>query len=205
MTEPQAEPQAEPRKSSAAVRAFVDYGGLVAFMIGFLATRDLIQATWALVAGSAVALAVGFALERRIAPMPLFGGAAALVFGTLTLVFKDPTFIKLKPTVVNFILGAALFIGLALKKSPLKALMGDALKMTEGGWRKLSLRYGLFFWAMAGLNEFVRHTQSNEVWFWFRMPGLPLLAAAFALTQVPAMLKDAKALEAALRAAETQD
>ncbi len=199
------EPHAQPRKSSAAVRAGIDYAGPLGFLVAYFVTRDLVQATWVLVAVSAMALVVGFALERRIAPLPLMAGGAALVFGLLTVVFNDPTFVKIKPTVVNFILGAALFIGLALKKNPLKALMGDALKMTDDGWRKLSLRYGLFFWAMAGLNEFVRLTQSDAVWVVFRMPGLPLLAAAFAVTQVPAMLKDAKALEAAIRAAETQD
>lgn len=199
------EPTPEPRRHSALVRGGVDYAGPLGFLIAYFVTRDLVQATWVLVAASGLALAVGFALERRIAPLPLMAGGAALVFGLLTVVFNDPTFVKIKPTVVNFVLGAALFVGLALRKNPLKALMGDALKMTDDGWRRLSLRYGLFFWTMAGLNEFVRHTQSDAVWVVFRMPGLPLLAAAFALTQVPAMLKDAKALEAALRAAETQD
>ncbi len=199
------EPQAEPRKSSPVVRGAVDYAGPLGFLIAYFVTKDLVQATWVLVAVSALALAVGFAIERRIAPLPLMAGGAALVFGLLTVVFNDPTFVKIKPTVVNFVLGSALFIGLAMKKNPLKALMGDALKMTDEGWRKLSLRYGLFFWAMAVLNEVVRNTQSDAVWVVFRMPGLPLLAAVFAVTQVPAMLKDAKALEAALRAAETQD
>ncbi len=193
------------KPSSAAVRAGVDYAGPLGFLVGYFVTRDLVQATWVLVAVSALALAAGFALERRIAPLPLMAGGAALVFGLLTVVFNDPTFVTIKPTVVNFILGAALFVGLALKKNPLKALMGDALKMSDEGWRKLTLRYGLFFWAMAGLNEIVRLTQTDAVWVVFRMPGLPLLAAAFAVTQVPAMLKDAKALEAAARAAETQD
>jgi intracellular septation protein len=199
------EAQAEPRKSSPVVRGAVDYAGPLGFLIAYFVTKDLVQATWVLVAVSALALAVGFAIERRIAPLPLMAGGAALVFGLLTVVFNDPTFVKIKPTVVNFVLGSALFIGLAMKKNPLKALMGDALKMTDEGWRKLSQRYGLFFWAMAVLNEVVRNTQSDAVWVVFRMPGLPLLAAVFAVTQVPAMLKDAKALEAALRAAETQD
>jgi len=199
------EPPPAPAKHSPAVRAGVDYAGPLGFVVAFFMTRDLVQATWVLVVVSALALAVGFALERRIAPMPLMAGGAALVFGLLTVVFNDPTFVKIKPTVVNLILGAALFAGLALGKSPLKALMGDAFKMTDEGWRRLSVRYALFFWAMAGLNEVVRLTQSDAVWVVFRMPGLPLLAAVFAITQVPSMLKDARALEAAVRAAETQD
>lgn len=203
---PGAEPQdGAQKKGSAVIRGIVDYAGPLGFLAGYLVTRDLIQATWVLVAVSAVALALGFALERRLALMPAFAGGAALVFGTLTVVFKDPTFVKMKPTVVNALLGAAIFIGLAMGKLPLKMLLGDALKMTEAGWKKLSIRYGVFFWCVAVLNEVVWRTQPDAVWVWFRMPGLPALAALFAVSQVPSMLKDAKALEAAARAAETQD
>ena len=72
------------RTTHKAVTAIVDYGGLAVFAVGYLVTRDLIAATWWLVAGSAVALAIGFAAERRVAPMPLLAGGAALLFGALT-------------------------------------------------------------------------------------------------------------------------
>jgi intracellular septation protein len=195
----------EEKKGSPALRAAIDYAGPLGFLVGYFVTRDMVQATWVLVAVSAVALATGFAIERRVAPLPLLAGGAALVFGLLTVIFKDPTLVKMKPTAVNLLLGTGLLVGLALGKNPLKLLMGDVMKMSDAGWRKLSIRYGLFFLSVAALNEFVWRTQSDAVWVVFRMPGLPLLAAAFAITQVPSMLKDAKALEAAARAAETQD
>jgi len=195
---------AKPR-SNPWVRAGVDYAGPLAFLVGYFATRDFLVATWALVAVSAAALAVGFALERRIAPMPLLAGVAALIAGLLTLVFKDPVFVKMKPTAVNTALGLAMLGGLAAGKSPLKALLGEALHLSEPTWRRLTLRYGLFFLCLAGLNEAVWRTQSDATWALFRMPGLPLLAVLFSFSQIPAMLKDAKAQEAAARAAETQD
>jgi intracellular septation protein len=196
---------APPAKHSGLIRAVVDYAGPLGFLIGYFVTRDMVQATWVLVAASALALALGYALERRIAPLPLLAGGAALFFGLLTVVFNDPTFVKMKPTVVNICLGAGLLIGLSLNRNPLKMLMGEALKMSDAGWRTLTIRYSLFFFFVAALNEVVWRTQPDAVWVVFRMPGLPLLAAAFALSQIPAMLKDAKAREAALRAAETQD
>jgi len=55
---------------------------------------------------------------------------------------------------------------------------------------------------VAVLNEVVWRTQPDAVWVWFRMPGLPALAALFAVSQVPSMLKDAKALEAKKAAEE---
>ncbi|MDO8900236.1 MAG: inner membrane-spanning protein YciB [Phenylobacterium sp.] len=175
------------------VRFVVDYGGLIAFLVGFfLSGRDMIEATKWLVAASAVALLIGLVVERRIAPIPAISGGAALVFGGLTLWFDDPVFVKIKPTIMNLLFATGLLGGLALGKSPLKMLMGSALQLPDEVWRKLTLSYGLFFAAVAVLNEVIWRTQSDEVWVLFRMPGLPLLAVAFSLSQVPLMMKYAK-------------
>lgn len=177
------------RKTHKWVRGFVDYFGPLAFLLGFLATRDVVQATGALVAGSAVALVVGFVVERRIAPMPLLAGGAALIFGALTLLFDDPRFVKVKPTVINVGFAAYLFGGLAMKKNPLKALLGEALRLPEAAWRTLTLRYGVFFLLVAALNEIVWRTQPDEVWVPFRFPGLFILAVIFSLSQVPLFMR----------------
>ena len=182
------------------VRGVVDYGGLVAFLIGFFLNRGggmtsqeaLVQATWWLVGGSLLGLVVGFVFEKRIAPFPLIAGGAALVFGGLTLFFHDVRFVKLKPTVMNSLFGVALLGGLILRKNPLKLLLGDAVKMPDEGWRKLTLNYGLFFLALAALNEFVWRTQPDDVWVVFRFPGLLILTVLFGFAQVPLMMKYAK-------------
>jgi len=171
------------------IRAVVDYGGLAIFAVGFLVTHDLVKATWWLVAGSAVALAIGFAMEKRVAPMPLIAGGAALVFGALTLIFHNPAFIKAKPTVVNLLFAGALLGGVALRKNPLKMLLGESLTLPDNAWRTLTVRYGLFFAAMAVLNLFVWWKFSDTVWVFFRFPGLLILAVLFSLTQVPFMAK----------------
>ena len=212
------------------VRGVVDYGGLASFLVAFAYLRAtgtaqseaLMEATWALVAGSAVALLIGFIVEgppappnprgaagalvagsavalligfiveRRIAPCPLIGGAAALFFGTLTLVFHDPRLLKIKPTVMNSAFGVILLAGLVLKKNPLKLLMGESLQMPDEGWRKLTLHYGLFFLALAALNEAVWRTQPDDIWVVFRFPGILILTVLFSFAQVPLMMKYAK-------------
>lgn len=207
---PDPQPTPTARRPDPFVRAIVDYGGLAAFMIAYFlrlrfvaagaplgwalaagghGPRDLTAATWWLVIGSALALATGLIVERRVALMPLITGLFALVFGSLTLVFHDPRFIKIKPTATNLTLGVALLVGLALRKNPLKALIGEALPLPDDAWRTLTLRYGLFFLSMAALNEMVWRTQSDAVWVLFRMPGLLVLAVLFSLTQVPLMAK----------------
>lgn len=197
---------ATPRKLAPWMRTGVDYLGPLAFVIGyFVGGRDVLHATWWLVGGSVVALAILFAVERRLAPMPAIWGGAALVFGLLTLVFHDPRIIKMKTTFIDLALGLAMFGGLYLKKNPLKAMMGEAIPLSDEGWRKMTLRYGLFFVAMAVLNEIIWRTQPDAVWVLFRMPGLLILAVLFAATQVPSMLKEAKRAEAAAALAELQE
>ncbi len=196
----------DPRPQNGVVRAVVDYGGLAVFLIAYFAakmvlkqpgTAALLTATWGLVVGSALALIVGLVAERRIAPLPLFAGLAALIFGGLTLVFHDPRFVKIKPTAINIALAGIMLVGTAMGKNPLRALFAGALHLSPQGWRKLTIRYGIFFLVMAAANEAVWRTQPDSVWILFRFPGLQVLSLLFAMTQVPMMMKDMKALEAA--------
>ena len=90
-----------------------------------------------------------------------------------------------------------MFGGAILRKNPLKALFQDTIRMTDAGWRKLTIRYGFFFVCVAVLNKVVWRTQPEQVWVLFRMPGLLILPVVFSISQVPAILKEMKALEAA--------
>lgn len=170
------------------VRAAVDYGAPIAFALTFYPTKNFILATEVLVAASALALAVGWLVERRVAPLPLFAGLAALVFGALTLIFHDESFVKIKLTVVNGALAAVMLGGFVLKKNPIKALFGESVRLPDQAWRVLMLRYGLYFLAVAAVNEVVWRTQPDATWVTFRMVLLPL-AIVFSLTQVPFMMK----------------
>ena len=92
-----------------------------------------------------VTLAVSYAMLRRIPIMPLVTAVIVLIFGSLTLIFHDETLIKIKPTALYLLFGAALFAGLWLKKPLLKILFDGALHVTEEGWRKLTWRWAFFF------------------------------------------------------------
>jgi intracellular septation protein len=172
------------------VRVAVDYGAPIAFAVAFYGFgRDIVLATGVLVAASVLALIIGFVVERRIAPLPLIAGIFAVVFGGLTLVFNDANFVKMKITFQNAAFAAALLGGLALGKNPLKALLGESLRMEDAAWRQLTLRYGLYFVAVAVANEVVRNTQSDAFWVNFRTALLPL-AIVFSLSQTPFMMKN---------------
>ena len=111
----------------------------------------------------------------------------------------------MKTTVLDGALGAGLVVGFLMGKSPVKLLLGSALQLTEAAWRRLTLRYGLFFLSLAGVNEIIWRTQSDGVWVLFRMPGMLILSLLFSATQIPGMMKDAAALEAAVRVSEPQE
>lgn len=186
-------------------RMAIDYLGPLALLITVLITHDMIKATWAMVAGSLVALIVSFALERRVAPMPLIFGIAALVFGLIAIFFHDPRIVKMKTTVINLALGSGLLVAFFMGKSPLKILLGESLKMTEVGWRTLTWRYGAFFLFLAAVNEAVWRTQSDSFWATFHFLGSLVLTLLFSFSQLPLMLKDRSALDAAAALAETQE
>lgn len=170
------------------VRTVVDYGAALAFGAAYFITKDFQKATWVLVAASAAALAIGFAVERRLALLPLFFGGMALIFGTLGLIFHSDVFVKIKVTVINLALAAFLFGGVLAKRQPLKLIMGEALHLPDVAWRTLTLRYGGYFAVVALLNEIVRNTQDTDTWVKFRIGLLPL-ALVFVATQVPFMMK----------------
>jgi intracellular septation protein len=170
----------------------VDYLPVAAFVaVYFLSGKKILAATGALVVGSAVAIIASLIVRRKLAFTPALYGGAALVFGVLTLVLHDPNIVKMKTTFIDLGLGLFLLGGLALKKNPLMLLMNGLVPLTERGVRLLTLRFGLFFIAMAGLNEIVWRTQPEPTWVLFRMPGLLILSLVFALSQTPLMLREA--------------
>lgn len=201
-------------KSKAWFRHAVDYAAPLAFLVSYFVTRDMLAATGFLVGASAVALVAALVVERRIAPLPAFMCISGLVFGGLTLIFHDTRFIKIKATAINGALGVLLLGGLAVGKNPLKLLLGEALKMPEEGWRKLGVRYGVFYLCLAVLNEIVwrLHPVStlaqkygwnlgldpagDAEWVLFRMPGLHILTLAFGLSQLPLLMKYLEAKDA---------
>ncbi len=168
------------------LKPVTEYGPLVVFFAAYAGT-NLLWATAALMAATVVALGLSLAVAQRVPLMPLVTAAVVGVFGGLTLWLQDETFIKMKPTVVQGLFAAILLGGLATGRPLLKPLMGAAWPMDDEGWRRLTLRFGLFFAVMAGLNEAVWRTQSTDVWVAFKVFGILGLTFLFAVLQTPLM------------------
>ena len=174
----------EQRIVKAWVKPLSDYGPIVVFFGAYLGW-NLLVATAALMATTAVALALSLIVNRRVPLMPLITAGVVGVFGGLTLALNDDTFIKLKPTIVQTLIAGVLLGGLLFDKTLLKPVMGTAWPMDDAGWRKLTRNFGFFFLAMAVANEIVWRTQTTDFWVTFKVFGIMALTFAFSMTQIP--------------------
>jgi len=136
-----------------------------------------------------VALVVSYALTRHLPVMPLVTAVIVLVFGSLTLVLHDELFIKLKPTIIYVLFGIVLLGGLAFGKSLLGVVFDSVFHLTAEGWRKLTLRWALFFFVLAVLNEIVWRTQTTDIWVSFKVFGVVPLTFLFGALQYPLLTK----------------
>jgi intracellular septation protein len=178
-----------PRKALNPIIKFILELGPLALFFAVYSRLGIFAATGILMATVLVTLGVSYAMLRRIPIMPLVTAVIVVIFGSLTLILHDETLIKIKPTALYILFGAALFVGLWLKKPLLKILFDGALHVTEEGWRKLTWRWAFFFLALAVLNEIVWRTQSTDLWVKFKTFGFLPLTLLFALAQAPLIMK----------------
>jgi intracellular septation protein len=162
----------------------IELGPLLVFFAGN-AIAGIYAGTAAFMVATVISLAVARLRYHKVPVMPLVSGAIVLVFGGLTLYLQDETFIKLKPTIVYTMFAVLLLAGLLFRKPVLELLFGPVFTLTEEGWRKLTLRWTAFFFAMAVVNELVWRNFSTDTWVSFKAFGFLPLTFLFALAQVP--------------------
>ena len=157
------------------------------FGIGHLFPQPIFLATGVFMVAMLASIAISWIVSRHLAIMPMITGIVVLVMGGLTLWLQDDTFIKVKPTIVNVFFGVVLLIGLAFGRSFLAYVFDAAFALDQEGWRKLTLRWGVFFLFLAVLNEVVWRTQSTDFWVAFKVWGIMPITMIFAISQLPLM------------------
>jgi intracellular septation protein len=157
--------------------ALASFGGPI-----FIATGFFMVAT-------AIALAASWSLTRTLPIMPLVSGVVVFVFGGLTLYLQDDVFIKMKPTIINTLFGAVLLGGLWFGKSLLGYVFDSAFSLDAEGWRKLTLRWGLFFLFLAIVNEIVWRSFSTDAWVAFKVWGIMPITLVFTFSQMPLIMR----------------
>lgn len=136
-----------------------------------------------------IALSVSWLLTRTLPIMPLISGVVVLIFGGLTLWLHDELFIKVKPTIVNTLFGSILLGGLLFGKSLLGYVFDSAFQLDAEGWKKLTFRWGLFFFFLAVLNEYVWRNYSLDTWVAFKVWGNMPITLIFTFSQMPLIMR----------------
>ncbi|MBY0381093.1 MAG: septation protein A [Xanthobacteraceae bacterium] len=161
-----------------------ELGPLIVFFVAN-AKFNLFVATGAFMAAIVAAIIASYVVTRHVPLMAIVTAVIVLVFGGLTLFLHDETFIKVKPTIVYGLFALTLGIGLLLGRSFIAVMFDQVFNLTPEGWRRLTLRWSLFFLFMAVLNEIVWRTQTTDVWVSFKAFGVLPITAIFAACQMP--------------------
>ena len=179
---------AQQKQLNPVLKLVLDIGPLVLFFVAN-SKFGIFAATGAFMVAVLAALAISYAMTRHIAVMPVVTAVIVLIFGGLTLVLHDELFIKLKPTIIYVLFGGTLVGGMLLGKPLLGIVFDSVFHLRDEGWRKLTWRWALFFFALAVLNEIVWRTQTTDVWVSFKVFGVVPLTFLFGALQYPLLTK----------------
>lgn len=176
--------------ASQLLKLAVELGPLLIFFT-VNAEAGIFWGTGSFVVATVISLLASRLLFGRIAIMPLISAVFVIVFGGLTIWLQDELFIKLKPTIVNGLFASILFGGLLTGQALLRHVFGEVFRLTDDGWRILTLRWAIFFVMLAVLNEIVWRNFSTDTWVSFKVFGIMPLTMLFGLAQIGVLTRHA--------------
>ncbi len=160
-----------------------DFFPILLFFIAYKA-KDIYWATGIAIAASVAQVAYTWFRHRRIEKMHWITLALISVFGGLTLILKDETFIKWKPTVLNWLF-AVVFLGSQFigKKSIAERMLGASFALDAHIWWRVNLSWVVFFVLLGAANLYVMFNYDTDTWVNFKLFGMMGLTIAFVLVQ----------------------
>jgi len=145
---------------------------------------DIYVATQVAIAAAALQVTYHWVRHKRVENTHWLTLGLLVLFGGLTLALRDPTFIKWKPTVVNWLFAAAfLFSQLFMRRSLLRRMMDHAVTLPDLAWSRLNTAWVTFFFTLGVLNLYVAYNYSEQTWVNFKLFGFLGLTLAFMLAQ----------------------
>ncbi|NJM35590.1 MAG: septation protein IspZ [Rhodomicrobium sp.] len=152
----------------------------------FLASTkyDFFVSTAVMMVATVVSLVVTWQLFRQLALMAIITAVTSILAGGVTLIWDDPMYVQMKPTIVGFIFAAILGLALVLDKPLFKVLLGQNLHLTEEGWRVLTWLWFVYFIFISGLNEYIWRSYSWQFWAAFKAFGLMPMTIIYSIPQI---------------------
>ena len=165
------------------MKLLIDFFPIVLFFAAYK-LADIYVATLAAIAGAILQVGFVWFRTRRVETMHLVSLALILVFGGATWFLRDPTFIKWKPTVLNWLFGAAFLGSQFIGRQPvIQRMLGAQLELPAAMWRRLNLAWSTFFIVIGAVNLYVAYTFEESTWVNFKLFGMLGLTVLFILLQ----------------------
>jgi len=151
---------------------------------------------WGIFVATAVAIAASIgqigwlALRgRRIDKLLWVSLAIIVVFGGLTLLLRDKTFIQWKPTVLYWLFAAVLASASLTGRNLIRTMMSEQVQLPKRVWERLNWSWVGFFVLMGFANLYVAYNFSESAWVNFKLFGGMGLMLAFVLAQAAFLSK----------------
>lgn len=187
----------KPPAKSGANQLLIDLGPIAVFVVAFNllqrfeATKEnaVYIATGVFIAATLAAIGYCKLKQGRIPPVLIVTGVLVTCFGGLTLALHDENYIKIKPTFVYLFYASAITFSVFIKQNVWKLLFRHVFNLPDRVWTILALSWAGFFLFQAGLNEYLRLTQTTAFWVNSRLFIVTPLTILFALAMTPLVLK----------------
>ncbi len=125
-----------------------------------------------------------FLIFKKLEKMHLISLGILIAFGSLTLAFKDPLFIKWKVSIFNWFFGAAIIGSQFIGEKPLiERMMSHAISVPKIIWTQINFGWGIFFLFVGLVNIYVAYNFSEETWVNFKLFGVLGLTFVFMIAQ----------------------
>lgn len=165
------------------MKLLIDFFPIILFFAAFKAW-GLYVATAAAIVATIVQIAYLRFKTGKVDTMQWVSLGVIVVFGGATLLAHDENFIKWKPTVLYWLMGGALLVGLVMfKRNFIKSLMGAQMQLPDSVWNTLNWAWTGFFAALGVLNLWVAFNFDTNTWVNFKMFGGIGLMLAFVVSQ----------------------
>lgn len=161
------------------MKQFFEFIPLVIFFIVYKMI-DIYAATGSLIVTTGLLLAYSYFKHGKAEKMQVITFVMVLVFGTLTLILHDDTFIKWKVTVVYALFSIALLVSrYVFKKNIIKQMLGKEIVLPEPVWNNLNIAWALFFMLLGVINIYIAFSFSQQIWVNFKVFGLLVVTLIF--------------------------
>jgi intracellular septation protein len=164
------------------MKLLADFLPVILFFVAYK-VAEIYVATGVAIAAAIAHLTYLRASRQTIKPVHWIGLGFILLFGSLTILLKDPFFIKVKWTIFYGLLGTLILLFTALGRNPLKSVLGNEIELPAEAWHKFSYSWGIFFALLAALNQYFAVTLSLDAWVNVKVWGGMAATILFAVGQ----------------------